>query len=34
MKAFLEALVYLAPSLVIFLTFVFVPLARTFWLST
>ncbi len=30
---FLEALLYLAPSLLVFITFVFVPLIRTFWLS-
>ncbi len=32
-RNFLEALLYLAPSLLIFVTFVFVPLVRTFWLS-
>ncbi len=29
-----EALLYLSPSLLIFVLFVFVPLVRTFWLST
>lgn len=32
-RLFLEASLYLLPSLVIFVTFVFVPLVRTFWLS-
>ena len=33
-KTFLTALLFLAPSLIIFTTFVFVPLVRSFWLST
>jgi ABC-type sugar transport system permease subunit len=32
-KTFLLAMLFLSPSLIIFLTFVFVPLVRTFWLS-
>jgi len=33
-KSFGRAMLFLAPSLAIFITFVFVPLVRTFWLST
>ena len=33
-RAFLEAMLYLSPSLILFVIFVFVPLVRTFWLST
>jgi len=33
-RNFLLAMLFLSPSLVIFLTFVFTPLVRTFWLST
>ncbi len=33
-KSFSKAMLFLAPSLVVFITFVFVPLVRTFWLSS
>ena len=33
-KAFGKALLFLAPSLILFITFVFVPLVRTVWLSS
>lgn len=33
-KSFSRAMLFLAPSLAIFITFVFVPLVRTVWLST
>jgi sn-glycerol 3-phosphate transport system permease protein len=33
-KTFIQGFLYLVPSLVIFLTFIFVPLVRTFWLSS
>lgn len=34
LKTFFVALAYLAPSLIIFIAFVFIPLVRTFWLSS
>ena len=34
LRKFLGAMVYLVPSFLIFATFVFVPLVRTFWLGT
>ncbi len=34
LKSFGRAMLFLAPSLAIFITFVFVPLVRTIWLST
>ncbi len=33
-QKFLQALLYLSPSLIIFAAFVFIPLIRSFWLST
>ena len=33
-KNFVKAMLFLSPSLAIFITFVFVPLVRTFWLSS
>ncbi len=33
-KAFTKAMLFLSPSLAIFIAFVFVPLVRTFWLSS
>ncbi|MCL4562904.1 MAG: sugar ABC transporter permease [Chloroflexi bacterium] len=33
-KSFTRAMLFLAPSLAIFITFVFIPLVRTFWLSS